>query len=370
MSRPITWKRLLPIALGVLLHAATAHATVVFSTDFESGLPDEFSSPGATIEPVQDYEGIGHAGNAFAGSFLRYADSTIVDTQLTLTNLPQHDRLTLGFLLAVIDSWDGVERLDVSVDDELIFSNSFNLATEDTSTYGPPPGGLLSASVDLGFSSGTFHGNDRAYDLSLEPVFMDIPHGASSVTITWRVNAVAGSQASYWQGGGDESWAIDNVTVSVANGEPTTTTDTTSTTTTSTTSSTSTTTLVLVWCGDIPQGPTFASIACRLDQWLGRMDEPALGPFQAKLANLLTNARARAAEARALCAAGNSSKAKGRLARVDRAVRQYTRRLMGRVARRRLATELRNEFLDFTDPLREDVQTLRREVRCPDDADS
>ena len=245
LRRPVMLR---PLVLGLLLCAATAHGAVVFSTDFEAGLPDEFTSPGATIEPVQGFAGLGTPGNQFAGSFLRYADGDLFDTALTLTDLPPHDTLTLGFLLAVIDSWDGTELLEVTVDDMVVFSHSFELATADTSSYVPPEGGLLSSGTDLGFSAGTFYQHDRAYDLSVEPAFTDIPHSADSVTIAWRVRAVPGGAASFWQGGADESWAIDDVTVEVVSG---------ATTTTSTTTSTSTTTLPADECAGVPVGPTF-----------------------------------------------------------------------------------------------------------------
>ena len=59
--------------------------------------------------------------------------------------------LSLGFLLAVIDSWDGTEVLEVLVDGVTIFSNTFQLASGDSSSYVAPPGALLSSGTDLGF---------------------------------------------------------------------------------------------------------------------------------------------------------------------------------------------------------------------------
>src|SRR5262249_9625185 len=124
---------------------------------------------------------------------------------------------------------------------------------------------------DLGFSAGSFFQHDRAYDMSIEPAFADIPHDASSVTITWRVGAVPGQEASYWQGGADESWAIDNVTVA-APGAPTTTP-------TSSSASSTTTTLPPAPCTGVPDGPTFASIACRLSAERARVEsEPTWAP--------------------------------------------------------------------------------------------
>jgi hypothetical protein len=222
------------------LAAGSAGAVTVFSTDFESGLPAEFSAPGAVVEPVQGYAGLGAPPNEFAGSFLRYASTEVLDTDLVLTGLPLHDTLHLGFLLAVIDSWDGVELLQVSVDGAMLFSHSFQLATGDSSSYAAPPGGLLSSGTDLGFTGGGFHDHDRAYDMTVEPVFMAIPHTADSVTIRWSLNATPGGGASFWQGGADESWAIENVTVDVETGLATTSTSSSSSTTSSTTSSSST----------------------------------------------------------------------------------------------------------------------------------
>lgn len=228
------------VFLSGLLVTVPARAVTVFSADFESGLPPEFSAPGAAIESVQGYAGLGTPGNQFGGDFLRYASTQVLDTDLVLTGLPPHDTLTLGFLLAVIDSWDGVELLEVLVDGTVLFSHSFQLATGDSSSYTAPPGGLLSSGTDLGFSAGGFYARDRAYDMSLEPAFIGIPHSADSVTIRWRLQATPGGGASFWQGGGDESWGIDNVTVSVDEGT-TTTTSSTTTTSTSTSSTTSTT---------------------------------------------------------------------------------------------------------------------------------
>jgi ABC-type multidrug transport system permease subunit len=91
-------------------------ATTVFSTDFESGLPAQFSAPGSVIDGVQGYAGLGPLGNQFSGSFLHFTSTPLFDTQLSLTGLPAHDHLNLRFLLALIDSWDGTELMQVLVD--------------------------------------------------------------------------------------------------------------------------------------------------------------------------------------------------------------------------------------------------------------
>lgn len=203
---------LLALAVGL---PASPHAEVVFSCDFESGLPPQITGQGVQIESVQGLAGLGAPGNQFGGSLLRYHTQTLYDTTLTLTDLPPHTHVSLGFLLALIDSWDGTELMQVVVDGQLLFSNWFQLATGDDSGYLPPPGGLLSAGTNRGWSVGSYYNHDRALDLSLEPAFIAIPHTAATLTVVWRLGAVSGGAAANWQGGTDESWAIDNLAVSV-----------------------------------------------------------------------------------------------------------------------------------------------------------
>ncbi len=203
------------VALALVPTAARAADVTVFSTDFESGLPAEFSAPGAGIEGVQGYAGLGPLGYQFSGNFLRYTAVTISDTKLTLRGLPPHNAVHLRFLFGAIDSWDGTELFQVLVDGNLLFSHWFQLATGDASDYIAPPGALLSSGGNLGFSSGQYWSRDRAYNLAVEPAFDHIPHTADSLTVVWRIGAVSGPAAAQWQGGSDESWAIENVAVDV-----------------------------------------------------------------------------------------------------------------------------------------------------------
>ena len=188
----------------------------VFTTNFETGLPPEFSAPGARIEPVQGFGRLGNPANTFSGNFLRYVSAGTSPVTLTVRHLPPHRTVSLRFLLAVIDSWDGSEILEVRLDNRVLFSNWFLLADGDTSSYRAPPGALLSSGRDLGFSgSYPFH-HDRAYQMGADPAFAQIPHTADSLRVTWRIRGEAGLEARMWQGGDDESWAIDNVRVEVS----------------------------------------------------------------------------------------------------------------------------------------------------------
>lgn len=213
--------RWFPASLALLAcFSAPTFATppvVVFSTDFESGLPPEFSAPGSVIEGVQGYAGLGPVGRRFGGNFLRYTSVPLFPTRLTVRSLPPHDHLSLKHLLALIDSWDSTEIMQIAVDGNLLFAHRFSLALADTTTYSPaPPGAILSMGHNLGFSNGSYYFRDRAYDLGVEPAFLDIPHTADSVEVVWSIGALSGPAASQWQGGDDESWAIDAVSIEVS----------------------------------------------------------------------------------------------------------------------------------------------------------
>ncbi len=184
-------------ALGAL--AGVASAQQVFSSDFESGLPAEFSGAGA-VEGTQ-----GYASYGFGQQFLRN-DALGSPSILTLTNLPAHTAISLDLLLAAIDSWDSTngspapDFFNISVDDVPVFQATFANASGGVS-YGP----LLVDNAALGFGGY----NDDAADLSTEALLHNIPHTASSVVIKFYASGDG------WQGGGDESWAIDNLAVTV-----------------------------------------------------------------------------------------------------------------------------------------------------------
>jgi hypothetical protein len=207
---------------------------VVFSTNFDTGAPAEFSGI-TTTEPVQGYAGIGPASNQFGGNFLRNdtggspvgTPSSL--TTLTLTGLPGHTSVDVRFLLAIIDTWDGSgsspgapipDFFNVTLDGATIFSETFeNFNLGGTQTYSPPPNVLLTPSPypELGFfirpgSPPDF--GDSAYDMGADPAFMNIPHSASTLTISWFASG-AGWQGRFGstQSNFDESWALDNVVI-------------------------------------------------------------------------------------------------------------------------------------------------------------
>jgi hypothetical protein len=167
-----------------------------------------------TTEGVQGYAGLGTGANVFSGNFLRNTSGPpSPKTILTLTGLPAHTSVSLGFLLAIVDSWDGngchagPDTFNVTVDGSLIFSQVFENTSCGTQSYIPPQGVELARKVQLGFTMDNSFHRDSAYNMGLDPTFNNIPHTSSTLTVEWSAGGAG------WQGGSDESWAIDNVQV-------------------------------------------------------------------------------------------------------------------------------------------------------------
>lgn len=155
-------RRILPAtALAASLAAASSAQTVVFSTTFDGGAPPELSGV-TTTEDVQGYAGVGAPGNQFGGDFLRNTTGcdaggpTLGATTLTLTGLPPHSTVSVGFLLAIIDTWDGLEPccgpdfFEVAVDGQTVFSESFQNAFAGVHPYVHSSEALLSQGTQLG----------------------------------------------------------------------------------------------------------------------------------------------------------------------------------------------------------------------------
>jgi len=188
---------------------------IVFSTDFNNGVPPQFSGV-ADLVNVQGYVGYGTGTDTFSGDFLQNSSMPPMPTILTLNNFPAHTSIDLHFLLAVIDSWDGSgpstccgpDTLTIKIDGQPILSAIFDNAWGNGSqTYFPPQAVVLVRAVELGFRDIDSHDQDSAYDVSNDPRFSNIPHTASTLTVERYASG------GNWQGGGDESLAIDNLVV-------------------------------------------------------------------------------------------------------------------------------------------------------------
>ena len=189
-----------------------------FSSDFDSGIPTEFSGV-TTSESVQ-----GFADHGFTGSFIRNLSSNPPEkTTLTLSNLPEHEFISIGFLLAIIDTWDGPasrspegpDVFNVTLDGNLIFSQHFQNGFGGDETYAAPTGVLIVEKTQLGFRMADQHDRDSAFNMGNDPSFQKIPHTAPTAVIEWFASG-DGWDHSGVGGTDDESWGIDNVYVSVS----------------------------------------------------------------------------------------------------------------------------------------------------------
>ena len=181
-------------AAAALATGVSAHATTMYSTDFDgndvlyAGVT-AVGSGGATVD------GQGYKSNpltqaaGFAGNLRRGLDMSV-----TLSGLPAHTTLDIGFLFARIDSWDGPgpfgpDLLVVSLDGVDVFSNQ---------PSGSPLNTIVSG-VQLGFNNGF---TDGAHDFSALPQLTGLAHSASSAIVRVRMQT--------FQGLDDESLGVDN----------------------------------------------------------------------------------------------------------------------------------------------------------------
>lgn len=135
---------------------------------------------------------------------------------LTLNNLPTHDTISLSFLFAAIDSLDGTgtfpagDFFKIVFDGNTLFSESFaNALPEQIQSYVPPPGMELARHVDLGFSGPGSYYTDSAYNFGADSRFANFAHTASSAKIDFFIYGPGNQDIN------DESWAMDNLNVSV-----------------------------------------------------------------------------------------------------------------------------------------------------------
>lgn len=200
--------------LSILGSTVTAAPIQVFYSDFNGTLPTEINPGSATLTGVQGYAGLGPVGNQFSGNFLRSATGNTVT--LSLTGLPAHDTISLEFLFAAIDSLDGTgtfpagDFFKIVFDGVTLFSESFaNALPSQIQSYVPPAGVELARHVDLGFSGPGSFFTDSAYNLGADPLFANFAHTGSTATIDFFIFGVGNQSLD------DESWAMDNLRVSV-----------------------------------------------------------------------------------------------------------------------------------------------------------
>ena len=188
--------------------------TQVFSSDFSGPLAAQINPGSATSVGVEGFGGLGPVGNQFADSFLRSATGNVVT--LTLNGLQAHSAISIGFLFAAIDSLDGTgtfpsgDYFRVTLDGHDIFRESFaNALTSQIQSYVPPAGVELARHANLGFGGPGSYYTDSAYNMAADASFANIAHTGATATFTFQIEGVGNQSLA------DESWAMDNLRVSV-----------------------------------------------------------------------------------------------------------------------------------------------------------
>jgi hypothetical protein len=200
-----------------IFQASDANPQTVYREDFESAVGSEWSSRATDTTPVGSRKFLGQFGNETVSLSLGAGTGSPLP-------LPSHSELTISFDLFVIRTWDGngtgchgpdVWDLSVANGPTLLhttFNNPFP-GCESTPQAFPDafPGGShpfqtgASEVNTLGFTFPGVPGNgviDSVYNLSFT-----FPHSASSVTFDFK--------GMLSTPGSDESWGLDNVSVSL-----------------------------------------------------------------------------------------------------------------------------------------------------------
>lgn len=144
--------------------------------------------------------------NGWSGSFLH--NTTTGLTEFQLSNLPGHSAIGLSFLVGLLDSWDSTngspapDYLFIYVDGVQVAQLTANNASGGFSDYGG--GTLLYSGVQIDTNQSY---SDRLLDMS-SAGWASFAHSGSTLTLGFQAGGAG------WQGGTDESWGVDNLTIS------------------------------------------------------------------------------------------------------------------------------------------------------------
>jgi hypothetical protein len=221
LARPAI--RALACLFGAAAVGGHARADVVYTQNFDSALGPEWSGV-TTRAGVQGFATLPATGalGQFSGSLLYNTDNLTYST-LTLNGLGAHSAVSIKFLLAIINSWDGSppfhpntwaspDIFRVYVDGVLLFDETFGMSYLSRGSYAALSmagrvNGWDPCRPDLGFGFYNPDFADDGWDLSLAAQLQNIPHSASTLRIDIHATG------SGWQGGGDEYWGMDNLVV-------------------------------------------------------------------------------------------------------------------------------------------------------------
>jgi len=177
----------------------------VFTADFESGVPTEFSA-GTTSSVGIGAEAINQGLSTYLGRFT-LSDSTT----LSLTGLPVHTMLELELDAYLFKTWDGnaggVGPDFFSLSGDVTFSETFTNHRGEGQSYSTGPDVFLNAAGTALSGFGDSNSTMVFFGLGATSTGSSfiIPHTGSTFTVTF------GGPTSQT----DEQWGIDNVLVTI-----------------------------------------------------------------------------------------------------------------------------------------------------------
>jgi hypothetical protein len=196
-TAPNSLQKLVATAVFALaLPMTAAHAGTVFSDNFESG---NAASNWSGVTSVLSTQGL----SAYGFGNWHLFNNTQSASTLSLSGLGTHTEMTLNFSLALWDSVDiGSDRFVIKVDDTTLYDSIDFGNYYDSISHGPgthiTPVFTDHWAPNLGYS---------AWRDSAQTVSYTFAHTGSSANISF--------QYPNTQGGYDEAFGLDNVTVSV-----------------------------------------------------------------------------------------------------------------------------------------------------------
>jgi hypothetical protein len=191
------------VAVLIGIAALAANGDVIYSNDFQSAVGSEWSNTSTDVTPVGDRRFLGQFANDDAVS-------------LSLNNLAAHNSATISFDLYVIQSWDGTntdygpDTWQLSVDNGPVLLNTTFSNTGDDGHMQSYSGSNLSGG-EYDAQTGASEINTLGYDF----------YGDSVYKLSFTFNHIGDSLKLNFAGFGlqdvdDESWGLDNVTVSTS----------------------------------------------------------------------------------------------------------------------------------------------------------
>jgi len=197
--------------VALALFALVCPALTIFSTDFETGIPDGLvASHGVYVEISGSgvlWDGTGAPVAANLGNWFLYNEGLgLSSSVLTLTDLPEHTSLTLSFVAVLIGSWDGYtfptcctpDLLGVKLDGVLTWSEAYR----NYSTLAPDGWGTYLTGEDDWFF-------DPRYTESAWEVSFTRPHSGPTAVIEFYAFGAG------YQGGLDEAFGIDMLRIDI-----------------------------------------------------------------------------------------------------------------------------------------------------------